>query len=91
MGLFGNDKKKVSEREYKEIRSRLYSKGFEADELKFLDMFLRGDLHESEELQKGIDEQEIVRAINWLRGHKDEHELLDEQIEILEEKLREYL
>lgn len=92
MGMFGNSNvKKVSKREFQELRSRLYAKDFDADELDKVAMIFRADLDEPEESQKGIDAGELSRGIAWMRSHTHIHKISTSKIQVLEEILKENL
>lgn len=88
MSLFGKTKKRVTPREFAEMRTSLYSKGFEKEDLDKVSMILRSDLHEPEETQSGIDQGELDRAIAWMQDNMDVHHLSEEKVKTLKEILQ---
>lgn len=92
MGLFGNTKKSVSNREFQNsVRSRLSSSGLTRDEINEVAMIFRADLDEPQESQKGIDAEELSAGIKWMRQHTDMHHLSTTEIDSTEEVLRKYI
>jgi len=89
--LFGPTRKIVSKNEFEKVRSRLHSKNFTEKEIDRVEEIFNGDLNESSDIEKGIDSKEIERVITWLKDHKNEHTLSDNQIAIVESSMREYL
>ena len=88
MPLFGKTKKRITSREFAEMRTSLYSKGFEKVDLDKVSMMLRADLHEPEETQAGIDQGELDRAIAWMEDNMYVHNLSEDKINILKEVLQ---
>jgi len=92
MGIFGNDNKpRVSAREFKDLRSRLYAKDFDEEEIDRVSMIFRADLNEPEETQAGIDEGEISRGIAWMKQNEKIHRISQRKIAELEKLLIEDL
>jgi hypothetical protein len=89
MGIFWSDPKpRVTEREWQKIRSELAIDNFTLKERNRAEEILRGDLFESKESDKGIDENEIDNAIAWMKEHVDEHYISLAKIDILEKRLK---
>jgi len=92
MGLFGNYKKNISKREFfKEVRPVLASKDFTKDERDYIEGIFHGDIEESTDYERGIDDKELERGLRFIREHMDAHTLTKEQIDILEEAMKRFL
>lgn len=89
MGLFGPNKKKITETEFKELRTKLYNK-LDMYELADVEQTFVGHLHEPG-YEKGIDAQEFEEGIAWLKNNKKKHKLEDDDIALLETYAREHL
>ncbi|MFH1769859.1 MAG: hypothetical protein ABH833_04325 [Parcubacteria group bacterium] len=89
--FWGSNKKIVSEREFRDVRSRLRSRGLSGDEVDKVGMIFRADIDEPESMQRGIDEQEIERGIKWMRENTRIHRLSQSRIDIIDEELRKRL
>jgi len=80
---------RVSKDEFsKELQSALIGKGFSEDQRSKVAMMLRGDLHEGDSYQDGIDAKEIDRALSWMRANMSKHNLSSKRLDDLEEALR---
>lgn len=89
MGLFWTDMKpRVTEKEWVKIRSELASNNFTLKERDRVEEIFRGDLFETREKDKGVDEDEINSTITWMREHISEHHISSEKIDFLETKLK---
>lgn len=88
MSIFGSIKKKVTNEEFKKVRTILYSKGFTSKELDEVEKIFHGDLNEPSEDERGIDDEEIERGVEWMRKNKNNHFISDRKIEILESVLK---
>lgn len=90
MGIFGPDKKpRITKREFaEELNTALYNKGFEERERNQVEMIFHGALYEKSEYEEGIQEEEVDRAIAWLRANMQKHHLSESQIAILEQECR---
>lgn len=91
MSLFRNNKKKIVGGEMTDVRNSLYNQGFDQEDLKFVEVVFRADLFESGNEQLGIDETEITSAISWLKSHPHHHRLTENQLNILDKTLRNFL
>jgi len=92
MGFFGTtNEPHVSKREFHDLRSRLFSKGFTEEELDRVTMIFRADLNEPEETQAGIDSGEIERGIAWMRFHEHIHHISTKKIALLAEEIKKAL
>jgi hypothetical protein len=83
MGLFDSYKKRVSKREMRKVKS--YS-GLSKLDRKNIDKIFRGDMDETTSRQKGIDEKELKRGIEWMRKNMSKHSLSEEDIKKFEER-----
>ena len=88
MSIFGSSKKRISKNEWDEIQNRLYSRGFSKRERDEAEKIFHGSLDESQETERGIDAEELVKALEYMRKNKSAHGLSDEKINILEEELK---
>jgi hypothetical protein len=77
----------ISKREFKEVRTRLYSKGFRSNEIDEVEKIFMGDMYEEGEKHRGIDSGELERGIKWMRENKSKHKLSDGRIDELEKIL----
>ncbi|MDD4804198.1 MAG: hypothetical protein PHN69_03410 [Candidatus Pacebacteria bacterium] len=92
MGIFFNDPKpRITETEFKKVRSRLYSKGFTTEQLDKIESIFRGDMYEDKDSDKGIDEKELERALTWMRDNTSTHNISEQKITVLEEEMRKAL
>ncbi|MFA6797169.1 MAG: hypothetical protein WCR40_00435 [Candidatus Paceibacterota bacterium] len=92
MGIFFNDQKpRITETEFKKVRSRLYSKGFTTEQLDKIESIFRGDMYEDKDSDKGIDEKELDRALAWMRDNTSTHNISEQKITVLEEEMRKAL
>lgn len=88
MSIFGSSKKIISQTEFKELQSELYSKGFNKNEREEVEKIFRGDLNESSEYERGIDAEEIENALKWMRENMKNHNIPSKKIDLLEELLK---
>lgn len=89
MGLFGSNKKRITEREFTELRSNLYNK-LDMYELADLEQTFIGALHERGR-EAGITQEEFDQGMSWLRKNTKKHHLEESDIELIEEYAREFL
>jgi len=89
MGIFGPNKKKITEREFKELRSKLYNK-LDMYELADVEQTFVGQLHEPGR-EKGIDKEEFEQGVKWLRRNLKKHHLESGDIDLLEKYATEFL
>jgi len=90
MGIFGDNKPKVTKDEFKKVRQELYSRGVKSDKLNRVDQVLHGHLDESG-IDKGIDAEELEKSIEHMREHKKDVRLSDSDIDKVEESLKKRL
>jgi len=92
MGIFFNNRKpRVSKDEWKKVRNSLSIRGLKLKEIDYIEGLFSGDMNELRESDRGIQEEEIIQRIEWLRKNTNLHTLSEDQIQILEEELRERL
>ena len=93
MGLFwGDPKPHVSKREFeKYVRSELRAHHFTHKEIDFVEGIFNGDMNESAERDRGVDSTELAQQISWLKAHKSNHSLSDEQINLIDEVMTKYI
>jgi len=90
MSIFGNDlPKRVTQREWSEIRSRIYSK-LDKQELEQLEMVFRADMEESGK-EAGISQVEYDNAMAWLRTNPKKHDLEESDLRLVERYFTEHL
>ena len=88
MGIFGKtSQKNISDDDFGNVRNALYAKGFDKDDIRFLEVVFRSDLFEDERLQKGIDKKEIEEALRFLKNHPHHHKFSNTKLSELEEVL----
>jgi hypothetical protein len=91
MGFFSDSKPKISETEFKKIRAHLYNKDFSSEQLDKIEGIFRGDLYEDKSSDKGIDNNELEKAISWMRENMHVHNISEEKINTLEEEMKKAL
>jgi len=82
---------RVTDKEFKDLRGRLMSKGFDDSDLRMVELVFRRDLVDEREHFRGIDANEIEDAVSWLETHPKHHRLSGKQLEILESELKKEL
>lgn len=93
MGIFFNNKKpRVTQEEWnKKVRNALFGRGLKQKEIDYIEGLFSGDMHEEREMERGIQESEIENRIAWLRANTRLHTLNNEQVDIVEQELKEKL
>jgi hypothetical protein len=91
--LFGQQlKPRVTKEEWKKVRSNLYdSHHFTTIELDKAEEIFNADMYETRKIDNGIDTDEIVRGIQYMRDHVDVHHISIEKINALEEEMMKYI
>jgi len=90
--FFDTPKPRVTESEWRKIRDNLYSlHGFTTRELDRVEEIFRGDMHEENERDKGIDSAELVKGIQYMRDHIDTLYISKEKINALETEMIKYI
>lgn len=86
MGIFFNSPKpRVTPLEWKRIRDNLYGlHHFTTKELNTVEEIFRGDMYEEKEKDAGIDTNELVRGIQYMRDHMNVHHISLLKINALE-------
>jgi hypothetical protein len=98
MGLFnilfgGSSKPRVTEKEFKQVRSDLASDGMSLRDRDRVEEIFSGDMHETvtDAHPKGIEKDELEMRIKWMRENKKMHGLSDNEIDKVEVRLRKRL
>ena len=89
MGWF-TPSKRVTEREMRDVRGGLRSKGFSETDIRNLNKMASGDIGEGG-LQKGMDKREVERLLKNLDQHPSWHSFSDNQKKQLKEALEKKL
>lgn len=86
MGIFFDDPKpRVTKEEWKLTKSKLRSTyDFTEKEVGQIEGFFMGDIDEKRDLDKGIDTEELVKTIQWMRKNFNVHHISPKKIDILE-------
>ncbi len=86
MGIFFNDPKpRVTSGEWKLVRGNLrFEHNFTEREVKQIEEIFRGDMDEKRFLDKGIDTEELVKGLQWMRKNLNVHHISPQKIDILE-------
>jgi len=89
MGIFFDDPKpRVSPLEWKKIRNNLYSiYHFTTKELDEVEEIFRGDMNEEREKEKGIDADELIKGIEYMKTHMSLHRISQQKIDALEKEM----
>lgn len=93
MGIFFDDPKpRITKLEWEKIRSNLHGNhNFSTEQLNKIEEIFRGDIDETKEKDKGIDTEELVRGIQYMREHIDVHHIPIEKINTLEMEMMKYI
>lgn len=88
--IFGTPKKRVSQQEYKKVKSELFGLGFNQRERNKVDEIFKPDFYEkpTESHPRGLEMGEVEARIKWMRENKSKHKLSDNDIDILEKSLK---
>jgi hypothetical protein len=89
MGIFFDDPKpRVTKLEWKRVRGILYDTyHYTTKELDAVEEIFRGDMDEEKERDKGIDTDELVKGIQYMRQHMNLHHISLEKIDGLEKEM----
>ena len=91
MGLFDSSEKKISDREFREIASKLRTDHSWSDSrIKQVESAFLGDLGE-EGAQRGIDKKEAAKRLDYLREHKSKYGLEDRHLDTLHQEFGKHL
>ena len=84
--IFGTSKPRVTEKEYKEAKYVMYSKGFSKFQLAKVDEIFAPDFNmaATDSHPRGLEKAEIEARIKWMRENKSKHGLSDEKIDEIE-------
>jgi hypothetical protein len=86
MGIFFDDPKpRITPLKWKKVREILYgAHDFTTKELDEVEEIFRGDMDEKRDIDKGIDTDELVKGIEYMRGHMNLHHISLQKIDALE-------
>ncbi len=86
MGIFfDSPKPRVTKEEWKKVRSTLYSTHrFTTKELDIVEGIFRGDMSEEKYKDAGIDTNELVKGLQYMRQHMNVHHISIEKLNALE-------
>lgn len=94
MGLYnilfgGSSKPRVTEKEYKKVKSDLYTEGFSKRERAKVDEIFAPDFNMTgtDTHPRGLEKGEIEARIKWMRENKSKHGLSDREIDEIEASL----
>ncbi len=84
--IFGSKTKpRVTLEEWRLIRNTLSgSHDFTQKELDKVEEIFRGDMYEEREIDKGIDTNELIKGIQYMRQHMDLHHISPKKVDALE-------
>jgi hypothetical protein len=98
MGFFsdifgGSSKPRVTEKEFKKVRSDLASDGMNIRHRDRVEEIFSGDMYEkvTSTQPRGIDKDELEMRLKWMRDNKNMHGLSDNEIDRVEARLRKRL
>ncbi|MFA5652376.1 MAG: hypothetical protein WC933_03345 [Candidatus Paceibacterota bacterium] len=87
-----SSKPKITKEEWKKVRSNLIgSHNFTTKELEEIEEVFRGDIDEPRDIDKGIDSEELVKGIQYMRQHINLHHISLAKIDILEIEMMKYI
>jgi hypothetical protein len=91
--LFGQQPKpRVTLEEWKKVRDNLYGlHHFTSKELETIEGIFRGDMYETRPIDNGIDTEELIRGIQYMRQHMNIHHISLEKINALEIEAMKYV
>lgn len=90
MGIFGDEKPKITGREEKDFRVKARMGGMSDTKLNEVENVMHGHLDEPGS-ERGIDAKELDRGMQHLKEHQRENKLSDKDLEKIEGGLREGL
>jgi hypothetical protein len=93
MGIFfDSPKPRVTQEEWKKVRSSLYSlHNFTSKELDEVEEIFRGDMNETRSIDNGIDTDELVKGIQYMRQHMSLHHISQQKMNALEVEMMKYI
>jgi len=93
MGIFFDDPKpRVTPLEWKKIRANLFdAHDFTTKELNEVEEIFRGDMYEEKEKDNGIDSEELIKGIQYMRDHINLHHISLEKINALEVEMMKHI
>lgn len=91
--LFGTKPKaRVTKEEWKKVRSNLYDNHhFTSLELEKVEGIFNADMFEERQIDNGIDTNELIKGIQYMRSHMDVHHISMEKINALEAEMMKYI
>lgn len=91
--MFGQQPKpRITSEEWKKVRSNLYGlHHFTTKEIETIEGIFRGDMNEEKYLEKGIDTEELIKGIQYMRQHVNIHHISLEKINALELETMKYI
>jgi len=91
--LFGSAKPRITEEEFKKVRSDLASRGMSENKRDQVETLFSGDMNETvtAEHPKGIEKDELEMRIKWLRENKGKHYFSDKEIDMVEAVMTKWL
>lgn len=89
-GVGGSSKPRVTDKEYKQAKSSLYSEGFSQRERNKIDEIFAPDfkMESTSSHPKGLEKQEIDARIKWMKENKSKHGFSDQKISEIEASLK---
>lgn len=82
--------KRITRHEFRRALSHLREKGFADSQINEIKEIFRGDLDEARAVD-GISDEDLTKAIHWLREHPFNHHFTPHNIQALDEVMRHYL
>lgn len=88
--IFGTPKPRVTEKEFKKVRSELALDGMNRRHRDKVETIFSGDMYERATTAhpKGIEKDEMEDRIKWMRENKSKHGLTDQEISEVEARLK---
>jgi len=89
-GIGGSSKQRVTEQEYKKVKSALWSEGFSQRERDKIDDIFAPDfkMQETSSHPRGLEASEIDARIKWMKENKSKHGFSDGKINEIEATLK---
>ena len=98
MGLYnilfgGSSKPRVTDKEYRKAKSELYTDGLSRRDRAKVDEIFAPDFNmtSTDSHPRGLEKEEIIARIKWMRENKSKHGLSDKEIDAIESSLLERL
>ena len=91
--IFGSSKPRVTDQEYKKVKSQLYMEGFTQRERNKVDEIFKPDYYETATAShpRCLEPKEIAARIKWMRENPSKHGFSPNRIDEIEQEMKKRL